>query len=124
MGNLERVLMHPYNPKLKQLSQTLRKNMTDAERLLWSKLRMKQLKNVMFSRQKPLGEYIADFYCHQAKLVIEVDGGQHYTADSIEYDRIRNEFMKNMGLIVLRFTNIDVLNNIDGVVEVIESKLP
>jgi very-short-patch-repair endonuclease len=115
--------MHPYNPKLKQLSQKLRKNMTDAEKMLWSKLRMKQLKGLMFSRQKPLGEYIADFYCHQAKLVIEVDGGQHFSDDSIEYDRIRNEFMGSMGLTMLRFTNIDVLNNINGVIEVIEQKL-
>jgi very-short-patch-repair endonuclease len=98
--------------------------MTDAERLLWSKLRMKQLNNLMFSRQKPLGDYIADFYCHQAKMVIEVDGGQHYSADSMEYDRIRDEFIKNMGLTILRFTNTDVMNNIERVVEVIESKLP
>ncbi len=116
--------MHPYNPKLKKLSQELRKNLTDAERLLWSKLRMKQLKGLMFSRQKPLGEYIADFYCHQAKLVIEVDGGQHFSDDSIKYDRLRDEYLGNMGLTVLRFTNIDVTDNIEGVVEVIEQRLP
>ena len=116
--------MHPYNPKLKQLSRELRKNMTDAEKLLWSKLRMKQLKGLMFSRQKPLGEYIADFYCHQAKLVIEVDGGQHFSDDSIEYDKIRDEFIGSMGLTVLRFTNTDVLKNIDGVIEVIEENIP
>jgi very-short-patch-repair endonuclease len=116
--------MHPYNPKLKQLSQELRKHMTDAEKLLWSKLRMKQLKGLMFSRQKPLGEYIADFYCHQAKLGIEVDGGQHFSDDSTEYDKIRDEFIVSMGLTVLRFTNTDVLKNIDGVIEVIEGKLP
>jgi very-short-patch-repair endonuclease len=115
--------MHPYNPKLKQLSQELRKNMTDAEKLLWSRLRIKQIKGLMFSRQKPLGEYIADFYCHRAKLVIEVDGGQHFSADSIEYDRTRDEFMGGMGLTVLRFTNTDVMNNIEGVLEVIESKI-
>ena len=116
--------MQKYNPKLKQLSQKLRKNMTDAEILLWSKIRMKQLKGLMFSRQKPLGEYIADFYCAKAKLVIEVDGGQHFSDDSIEYDRIRDEFMESMGLKVLRFTNTDVIENIEGVVEVIVEKLP
>ena len=115
--------MHPYNPKLKQLSQELRRNMTDAEKLLWVKLRMKQLKGLMFSRQKPLGEYIVDFYCHRVKLVIEVDGEQHFSADSIEYDRIRDEFMRGIGLTVLRFTNTDVMNNIEGVVEVIESTI-
>jgi len=98
--------------------------MTDAEKLLWSKLRMKQLQGLMFSRQKPLGEYIADFYCHQAKLVIEVDGGQHFSDETIEYDRIRDEFMRSAGLTVLRFTNTDVINNIDGVIEVIINKIP
>lgn len=97
--------------------------MTDAEKLLWVKLRMKQLKGLMFSRQKPLGEYIVDFYCHRVKLVIEVDGEQHFSADSIEYDRIRDEFMRGIGLTVLRFTNTDVMNNIEGVVEVIESTI-
>ena len=116
--------MYLYDPKLKKRSQELRKNMTDAERLLWSRLRMKQLGGLMFSRQKPLGEYIADFYCHKAKLVIEVDGGQHFSGSSIEYDRIRDEFLENMGLTVLRFTNNDVMNNIEGVVEIIEGRLP
>jgi len=116
--------MHPYNPKLKQLSQELRKNMTDAEKLLWSKFRIKQLKGLMFSRQKPLGEYIADFYCHQAKLVIEVDGGQHFTDEVIEHDKIRDECMKSAGLTVLRFTNTDVIDNIEGVMERIFEKLP
>jgi very-short-patch-repair endonuclease len=115
--------MQLYNPKLKHLSQELRKNMTDAEKLLWSKLRMKQLKGLMFSRQKPIGGYIADFYCHKAKLVIEVDGGQHFSSDTIDYDRIRDEFISSLGLTVLRFTNTDVLQNIDGVIEVIEGKL-
>lgn len=115
--------MYAYDPKLKQLSQELRKNMTEAEKALWSRLRMKQLKGLMFSRQKPLGGYIVDFYCHKAKLVIEVDGGQHFSDEAFENDKVRDEFMGSMGLIVLRFTNNDVLGNIEGVVEVIESKL-
>jgi very-short-patch-repair endonuclease len=97
--------------------------MTDAERLLWSKVRMKQLKGLMFSRQQPLGGYIVDFYCHEANLVIEVDGGQHFTDDNRAYDRIRDEFLVNIGLTVLRFTNSDVFDNIEGVIEVIEQKL-
>jgi very-short-patch-repair endonuclease len=97
--------------------------MTDAERLLWSHLRMKQLKGFMFSRQKPIGRYIADFYCHKANLVIEVDGGQHLSGDSIEYDAIRNEYMKNSGITVLRFANTDVMNNISAVLEEINKKL-
>jgi len=105
------------------LSQELRRNMTDAEKLLWSKLRMKQLKSIMFSRQKPIGKYIADFYCHKAKMIIEVDGGQHFSEDSIQYDKIRGEFMESMGITVLRFTNNEVMTNIDGVLAEIDSKL-
>ena len=116
--------MHPYNPKLKKVSQELRSNMTEPERLLWSKLRMKQLKGLMFSRQKPIGEYIADFYCHKANLVIELDGGGHFSKDSIEYDRIRDEFMESLGISVLRFSNSEVMTKIDRVVDVITSTLP
>jgi very-short-patch-repair endonuclease len=115
--------MREYDSKLKQAARDLRKNMTDAERLLWSKIRMKQLKGFFFSRQKPLGGYIVDFYCYQANLVIEVDGSQHFTNSGKEYDKIRDDILKNLELQVLRFTNTDVLTNIEGVVEVIERHL-
>jgi very-short-patch-repair endonuclease len=97
--------------------------MTDAEKKLWSKIRMKQLNGYFFSRQKPLAGYIVDFYCHQANLVIEVDGSQHFTNSGIEYDKVRDDIIKNLELKILRFTNTDVLTNIDGVVEVIERNL-
>ena len=71
-----------YNPKLKKYSQELRKNMTDAERQLWSKLRGKQLKGLQIYRQRIIGNYIVDFYCPKANLIIEIDGGQHYTPQS------------------------------------------
>ena len=116
--------MLPYNTKLKQPSRQLRQNMTDAERSLWSKIRMKQLKGFIFYRQKPIGGYIADFYCPKAKLVVEVDGGQHFTEEIAEYDKIRDECMSNLGLRVLRFTNTEVLGNIEGVIERIVSKIP
>jgi very-short-patch-repair endonuclease len=115
--------MREYDPKLRQAARELRKNMTDAERLLWSKLRKKQLKGLMFTSQKPLGGYIVDFYCYKANLVVEVDGSQHYSSEGIEYDKVRDECLKNQELKVLRFTNIDVLENIDGVIEVIERNL-
>ena len=115
--------MLPYDRRLKERSQQLRGDMTAAERFLWSKLRMKQIKGYWFYRQKPVGEYVADFYCPKAKLVVEVDGGQHFTQEVIEYDRVRNEYMAGMGLRVLRFTNIEVLSNIEGVLEVIERKI-
>jgi len=109
--------MLPYNGNLKQYSRQLRKNMTDAERHLWAKIRMKQLKGYQFYRQKPIGDYIVDFFCPRAKLVIEVDGSQHFSDEMTEYDRIRNEYLSSLGLRVLRFTNIDVLTHIESVVE-------
>jgi very-short-patch-repair endonuclease len=106
----------PYNIHLKHNSRELRKNMTDAEIFLWSKIRMKQLNNCQFYRQKVIGYYIVDFFCPKYKLVIEVDGGQHYSDDMLNEDRKRDENLKSMGMKVLRFTNLDVLKNIDGVV--------
>jgi len=109
--------MLPYNGNLKQYSRQLRGNMTDAERHLWAKIRMKQLKGYQFYRQKPIGDYIVDFFCPRAKLVIEVDGSQHFSDEMTEYDRIRNEYLSSLGLRVLRFTNTDVLTHIERVVE-------
>ncbi len=112
-----------YNRNLKQLSRQLRENMTDAERRLWAKIRMKQLKGCQFYRQKPIGDYIVDFFCPRAKLVIEVDGSHHLVGETIEYDRIRDEHFSSFGLRVLRFTNTDVLMRIEGVVERIEEEI-
>ena len=116
--------MLPYNGNLKQLSRELRENMTDAEKRLWAKIRMKQLKRYQFYRQKPIGDYIVDFFCPRAKLVIEIDGSQHFSDDMLEYDRIRDEYMRSLGLRVLRFTNTDVLTHIEGVAEKIEEEMP
>ena len=111
--------MIPYNKNLKQRSRELRSGMTDAERKLWSKIREKQIHDLQFYRQKPVGNYIVDFYCPSAKLIIEVDGGGHFQPVQMEYDKIRNEFLKSLGFKVLRFSNLDVLKNIEGVVETI-----
>ncbi len=116
--------MLPYNGNLKQYSRQLRGNMTDAERHLWAKIRMKQLNGYQFYRQKPIGDYIVDFYCPKAKLVIEVDGSQHFSDEMTEYNRIRNEYLSSLGLRVLRFTNTDVLTHIERVVESIEGEIP
>jgi len=109
--------MLPYNENLKQPSRQLRENMTDAEKHLWAKIRMKQLKRYQFYRQKPIGDYIVDFFCPRAKLVVEVDGSQHFSDEMTEYDQIRDEYLNSLGLRVLRFTNTEVLINIKGVVE-------
>lgn len=70
--------MLPFNKKLKPFAGNLRNNMTDAERLIWSKIRRKQIGDLQFYRQKNIGHYIVDFYCPEGKLIVEIDGGQHY----------------------------------------------
>jgi very-short-patch-repair endonuclease len=109
--------MLPYNNKLKPFSRSLRSDMTDAEKLLWSKIRRKQFKGVQFYRQKIIGNYIADFYCPKSKLVIEVDGGQHYSAEGRENDRVRDNYMTGAGETVIRFSDRDVLKNLEGILE-------
>jgi very-short-patch-repair endonuclease len=116
-------IMIPYSHKLKQPSRELRKNMTEVEKMLWSKINLKQLNGFLFYRQKPIGGYIADFYCRKAKLVIEVDGIQHFSDQSIEYDKVRDEYMRNAGLTVLRFSNNEVINDISSVLKRIKDKL-
>jgi very-short-patch-repair endonuclease len=116
--------MLPYNKNLKQLSRQLRNNMTDAERQLWAKIRMKQLKGYQFYRQKPIGDYIVDLFCPRAKIVIEIDGSHHLVGETIEYDRIRDDCLTSLGLRVLRFTNAEVMRNIEGVVEKIGDEIP
>ncbi|MFP8816200.1 endonuclease domain-containing protein [Acinetobacter johnsonii] len=109
--------MKPYNKNLKLPSRDLRNNMTDAEQLLWRKLRRKQILGLQFYRQKPILNFIVDFYCPAANLVIECDGGQHYTAEGLEADRARDQALAQLGLSVLRFDNRQILTEIDGVVE-------
>jgi len=116
--------MLPYNKNLKQLARQLRRDMTDAERQLWAKLRKKQLKGYQFYRQKPVGDYIVDFFCPRVKLVIEVDGRQHFSDEMREYDRIREDFLSSLGLRVLRFTNTEVLTHTEKVIKSIEREMP
>ena len=97
--------------------------MTDAERLLWSKIRSRQLKGCKFYRQKIIGNYIVDFYCPKIKLVIELDGGQHYSIEGIEKDRERDEYMTNLGIKVFRFSDREVFENINVILEKIWSYL-
>ena len=112
-----------YNHGLKELSRELRKNMTDAERFLWPKIRKKQIKGHQVYRQKIIGNYIVDFYCPRAKLIIELDGGQHYQGIQKEKDLVRSGFLENRGFEVLRFSNREVFENIDGVLECISAHL-
>lgn len=108
-----------YDKNLKDFSRNLRKKMTDAERLIWSKIRVKQLKGHQFYRQKPIGSYIVDFYCPKVNLIIELDGGQHYSDEGREKDTVRDDYIRLLGLTVLRFSDRDVFENLDGVIAVI-----
>ena len=112
-----------YKHNLKPLGRKLRSNQTDAERLLWSKIRKKQMENFQFNRQKPIGIYITDFYCHKARLVIEIDGGQHYEDQNILEDKKREEYLRRLGLKTIRFTNLEVLKNIENVVDEIYQEI-
>ncbi len=95
----------------------MRKNMTDAEIRLWVRVRRKQIAGLQFYRQKPLGNYIVDFYCPIKRLVIEVDGGQHYEDKNAKRDSQRSQYLeKFLKLKVIRFTNIDVITNLEGVI--------
>jgi very-short-patch-repair endonuclease len=115
--------MLDYERKLKPLSRSLRKSMTDAERLLWSKLRRKQLKGYQFYRQKIIGRFIVDFYCPAAKLVIELDGGQHYLPEGQSRDGLRDAYLEETGARVLRFSDREVFENTNEVLEKIWSVL-
>ena len=107
----------PHNSRLTKNSQNLRKKPTDAERKLWSKLQLKQLNGFQFYRQRIIGNYIVDFCSPALKLVVEVDGSQHFLGETLLKDKIRDEYLENCGLTVLRYNDYDVLTNISGVVE-------
>ncbi|MEQ1710360.1 MAG: endonuclease domain-containing protein, partial [Hyphomicrobium sp.] len=109
-------------PGRNELARQLRRNQTDAEKVLWSRLRDRQIGGWKFRRQVPFGTYVLDFYCADAKLVIEVDGGQH-AEERKSHDEIRSAFLGSEGVCVVRYWNGDVLKNIDGVIEAIYLEL-
>jgi len=109
--------MIPYNKDLKPFARELRKNMTDAELHLWNRVRRKQLNGYQFYRQKNIGNYIVDFYCPAAKLIIELDGSQHYTEEGKEKDGIRDSYLAGLGFKVIRFTDREVFENTTGVLQ-------
>lgn len=108
--------MLDYHHNMKKPSRELRMNMTHAEQALWARLRRKQLHEIQFYRQKPIGPYIVDFYGPAAGLVIEIDGSQHYEPEYLPKDAERDQYLAENGLKVLRFSNVQVLNETDSVV--------
>jgi very-short-patch-repair endonuclease len=111
------------NAKTFQYAHALRANMTWAENKLWARLSNKQLNGCRFKRQHPIANYITDFYCHKAKLIIEVDGKIHEEAMRIIYDQDRTKAIEQLGCRVLRFTNEDVLDRIDDVISAIRKEI-
>ena len=106
---------------LKDTRKFLRENMTEAEVVLWEVLKEKKLNGRKFRRQHSIGYYIADFYCPSERLIIELDGQQHYTPDGILKDRERDKHLSEMNITVLRFENKAVLNDLSQVLQCIKS---
>lgn len=110
-------------PKIIEAARNLRKGQTQAERVLWEILRGSQFKNFKFRRQHPIGRFIADFFCYDAKLVIELDGSAHNSEEQKEYDLLRSNFINQQGFKVLRFKNNDVIFNTGKVLREIKNNL-
>ena len=111
-----------YNAKaiIFERAKIMRENMTLAEKAVWELLKLKKMMGLRFKPQHPIDIFIADFYCHQLKLVIEIDGGIHKTVDQREYDIGREAELENWGIKVIRFTNEEVENNITHIQNEIE----
>ncbi len=108
----------PYNPKLKVLARNLRNDSTFTEIMLWNYLKKKQVRGYDFDRQKPIDNYIVDFYCKDLNLAIEVDGESHYGRE--ERDKLKDKRLKELGVSVLRFDDLDIIYKLDKVIEKIE----
>ena len=111
----------PYNPALKQRARELRKAGNLSEVLFWNVVKSKQLNGQDFDRQRVIGNYIVDFYCHEHALVVEIDGSSH--DDKQAYDQVRDEYLEALGLMVLHVQDVDVKQNLAGVVELVRQHL-
>ncbi len=110
-----------YNSKNKVIARRLRKNMTKEERHLWYDYLRRAPQN--FVRQRAIGEYIVDFYCGAAKIVIEVDGSQHYEEKGVEKDKERDEYLSELGIRVIRYTNSEINLQFEAVCDDIKNKI-
>ena len=114
---------HNYNNNSLKNAKILRTEMTDCEQILWYYLRAKRFENIKFKRQVPIGNYIVDFLSKENNLIIELDGSQHQLPKQSEYDKVRNDYLKNLGYKIVRFYNNDIIENVDGVLEKIRQFL-
>lgn len=103
--------------------RSLRQSQTDAEAVLWERLRNRQLDGNKFRRQFGIGPYVVDFFCAEKRLAIELDGGSHFTKDGVAYDKERENAIGSLGITFVRFTNAEVINDLNGVVEKIRQRL-
>ena len=110
----------PYNPKLKNFAKELRNNSTKSEIILWLKLKGKQMYGYDFHRQKPIDNYILDFFCYELMLGIEVDGYSHEFLEVFNKDGLKEKRMNELGISVLRFSDFEVLNDMENVLRAIE----
>ena len=110
----------PYNPKLKERARQLRGNMTQGEIILWKRLKRKQMMGYDFDRQRPIDQFIVDFYCKALQLAIEIDGSSHDSREAQERDQERQARLEAFGISFLRFQDSEVKQNIDGVCESIK----
>lgn len=105
------------DPKFKDLRQKLRNKSPKAERILWSRLKGRQMNNLKFIRQYGIGSYVVDFYCPKLRLAIEVDGDSHFQKGAEQYDKKRQQTIEKYNIKFLRFTNNEIYSNLDGVLE-------
>jgi very-short-patch-repair endonuclease len=119
--SVERDMYYGAKPELFRLAYNMRKNLTNAEKVLWKYLKKFRTEGFIFRRQHPIDFFIADFYCHKIKLVIEVDGDIHLNKDKIKYDESRSGELERFGIRVIRFKNEEVINNTDFVLNKIKS---
>ncbi len=109
--------------RMRENAKALRRDMTEAERIIWYNVRGHRLQGASFRRQTPIGPYVVDFVCHAAKLIIELDGGQHFEPGNMARDARRTAFLTAQGFRVLRFNNHEVTKNKAGVLETIAAAL-
>jgi very-short-patch-repair endonuclease len=116
--------MRSQNRRARKFAGTLRKTLTSAETILWTRLRLHRLREARFRRQHPVGPYIADFACVSAQLIVEVDGVTHSSDAERRYDEKRDRFLCSRGWRVMRVSNVDVYENLEAVLTAIDNALP
>jgi len=117
---IERDFYYGAGRRIKERARLLRNSMTPYENILWQRIRKKRLSGILFRRQHPINRFIVDFYCHEARLVIEIDGEIHYLEENKEHDENRTFELNKLGLKVIRFNNEEIEGRINKVLEILE----